>query len=152
MEVKEYITSQLAQGHIEEAKKCAYEYVAHYQADESYILLYIMFRIHDGEVAAGSWDFLEYSKDVDQLLSHYHRVKFYLRRLEMSAESENAEEEWEYFEKNHVSHYALQMITNFSIVNQKKVYGRLSELYARNGREKEAAHFVQLFVSQVDTE
>lgn len=148
MEVKEYITAQLAQGNIDEAKNAAYQYIAHYQTDETYVLLYIMFRIHDCETAAGAPDILSYSKDINELLSHYQQIKFYLRRLEFDMDNGENGEELQYFVDNHVSCHALHQITDFSIVDKKKVYGRLSELFARSGKEQEAAFFVQHFVAE----
>lgn len=148
MEVKEYITTQLCQGNIEEAKKAAYQYVAHYQSDETYVLLYIMFRIHDVEMAAGASDFLSYSHEADELIAHYQQTKFYLRRLEYDVDGKENGEELAYFLHHHISCYALQHITIFSIVNKKKVYGRLSELYARSGHDQEAAFFAQLFIAE----
>lgn len=148
MDAKEYITTQLAQGNIEEAKNATYQYVAHYQSDESYITLYILFRIHDCEIAAGVPGILSYSTDVESLLCHYRQIKYYLRRLEFDMDNKDTQEELQYFLEHKVSCYALQQITIFSIVDKKKVYGRLSELFARNGKEKEAAFFVQLFVME----
>ena len=150
MEVKEYITSQLAKGNIEEAKKAAYQYVAQYQSDETYITLYIILRIHDCEVAAKTSSILSYSTDAESLLAHYRQIKYYLRRLEFDADDKDSQEELQYFLTNKVSCYALQQITIFSIVDKKKVYGRLSELFARNGKEGEAAFFVKLFVTEAE--
>ncbi len=72
---------------------------------------------------------LDYSRDMDILLSHFIRLKLLLRRLDFDLPKECQEEIYEYCRQTRVSNIFLMWLVNSNMFNPKKVAERLSSIF-----------------------
>ncbi len=117
------------------ARKIAYNYIGQYQDNEQFVILFILFKINDIEIASGEDSIFASpaAGTVDSLIKHYTRIKFYLRRFEYGMPEESLNEAFNYFIENKVSINALCKIAEFACINKKNVYKKLALFYKNNG-------------------
>ena len=92
-------------GCFDDARKIAYTYIKQYQADETFVILFILFQISDAEKSSGEYNIFSSpaSGTTEALIKHYTQIKFCLRRYEYDMPEEALEEAFGYFIENKVS-------------------------------------------------
>ena len=133
-------------GCIDDARKIAYTYIKQYQADETFVILFILFQISDAENSAGEPGIFSSPAGgtTRALIKHYTQIKFYLRRYECDMPEEALEEAFGYFIENKVSVNALYRISQFACVDTAYVYKRLAQAFSSKGMDAQADVFANL--------
>lgn len=133
-------------GCIDDARKIAYTYIKQYQANETFVILFILFQISDAENSSGEHNIFSSPAGgtTEALIKHYTQIKFYLRRYEYDMPEEALEEAFAYFITNKVSVNALYRISQFACVNTAYVYKRLTQAFRDKGMDAQADVFANL--------
>ena len=133
-------------GCFDDARKIAYTYIKQYQADETFVILFILFQISDAENSAGEYNIFSSpaSGTTEALIKHYTQIKFCLRRYEYDMPEEALEEAFGSFIENKVSVNALYRISQFACVNTAYVYKRLAQAFRNKGMDAQADVFENL--------
>ncbi len=137
MDARTALRELVEAGDFDAAREIAFKYIERCQNDEDFVILFILLKIRDAEIAAGESDI--FSSPVGHspraLIGHYTRIKFYLRRYEYDMPDFVLDEAFNYFLENKVSVNALYRIADFACVDKAKVYGRLAGAFRSAGME-----------------
>lgn len=127
-------------GHLNEAREIVFTYIQQYQNAENFVILFILFKIRDAELASGEPDIFSSpaGSSVSDLIKHYTLIKFYLRRYEYDMPNEAVDEAFRYFTDNKVSVNALYKIAEFACVDRISVYQRLADSFRYAGMTAQA--------------
>lgn len=75
------------------------------------------------------------SQDLADILDHYVRVKYYMRRLEFGLPEEYWQEVYDYFVQSSVSNYMIYLILQENILNKKVFCDNLARMFAKQEGE-----------------
>ncbi len=131
----EKLFSLIEKKELEEARQTAYNYIEKMQTDEQFVILFILFKIRDAELESDEQDIFSSpaGSTPNELITHYTKIKFYLRRYEYGLPDYALDEALNYFIDNKVSVNALYKIAEFACVQPNIVYEMLALDYEQIG-------------------
>ena len=99
MDVKERLLLLIKKGSLNAAYELSREYIRQYQADEQFVILYIMLAIAKEEMESGADNIFSVSdtRSADELITHFQNIKFCVRRFEYELDEQAREDAMEYF-------------------------------------------------------
>ncbi len=108
----------------------------------SLAVLGIAFKIYEQEKREKVTTIFESMSSLEEIVVHYYRLKFYLRRIEYDLHEEEQEEIVTYVIKHNVSFQQIFYIIQFSIVHKVKVWNSLGMLFFLNGYDDRVIPFL----------
>lgn len=135
MDVKERLLLLIKKGSLNAAYELSREYIRQYQADEQFVILYIMLAIAKEEMESGADNIFSVSdtRSADELITHFQNIKFCVRRFEYELDEQAREDAMEYFKIFNVSLQAIVCIINYACVDLDKVIGEIADHYEKKG-------------------
>lgn len=135
MDVKERLLLLIKKGSLNAAYELSREYIRQYQADEQFVILYIMIGIAKDEKEAGVTDIfcVSQEKDINEMIAHYQNIKFCIRRFEYEVGEQARKDAMDYIERFNVSLYAIYKIAQYACVDMRKALKEISYYFEKNG-------------------
>ncbi len=142
---KEWIYTLIRDRKFAEASGYIQSHIREHQNEEYFVLFFILFRIREEELNAGTADFFSspLGCEPDLLLGHYTRIKLYLRRFEYQLPEEYLQEAIDYFTTYQVSPQALYRIAQFACIQPKTAFYELANMYKANQQNEYSTIFYQ---------
>lgn len=147
---KELLYSLIEKNELSKAYSYVNQHIQENQAEESFVIFYILLQIWKEECQANMPTFFS-SPDIGRyphkLLEHYTQIKLYLRRFEYQLPDDIRQEAFEYFTTYQVSPYALYRIAQFACIQPASAFEGLAQFY-RNAGNQEFADIFQRTATQ----
>lgn len=119
--LKEQINILFAEGRYEEVEQLIAANEKKVMNDNDIVTLYYLFPVYKQEKAAGKQTLFEKTYSVDELLTRYTKLKFYLRRLDFDVLDEGLDDFFAFISENQISVYEIVVAIRYSVVHKEKV-------------------------------
>lgn len=84
--------------------------------------IFHLFPIYESEKAAGQKTIFEKVENINQLITRYTILKFYLRRMDFGILGNDLNAFFRFLIEQEISSYELKVVVDYSVVNEDKVW------------------------------